>query len=204
MIFISITSTNLCMFIRKFNPVLCCCSITKLCPTICDPMDCSMPGFPLLQYLRVCTNSCPLSQWCYLSISSSAALFSFAFNLFQHQGFFPMSQLFTSSGKSIVASASATVLPMRVFRTEFLENWLVGSPCSPRDSQESSPASQFESINSSALSLLYGSTLTSVHDYWKTNSFDYIYGPLSAKWCLCFLMCCLGLLELSFQGASVF
>ena len=44
---------------------------------------------------------------------------------------------------------------------------LVGSPCSPRDSQESSPAPQFKSINSSALSFLYGPTLTSIRDYWK-------------------------------------
>ena len=51
--------------------------------------------------------------------------------------------------------------------------WLVWPPWSPRDSQESSPAPQFESMNSSALSLLYGPTLTSVHDYWKNHSFDY-------------------------------
>ena len=46
-------------------------------------------------------------------------------------------------------------------------NWLVGSPCSPRDSQESSPTPQFESINSLALSFLCSPTLTSIHDYWK-------------------------------------
>ena len=51
----------------------------------------------------------------------------------------------------------------------FRTDW---SPCSPRDSQESS-LTQFESISSSALSLLYGPTLTSVHDYWKNHSFDY-------------------------------
>ena len=45
---------------------------------------------------------------------------------------------------------------------------LVGSPCSPRDSQESSPRSQFKIISSSALSFLYSQTLTSIHDYWKT------------------------------------
>ena len=51
---------------------------------------------------------------------------------------------------------------------------LAGSPCCPRDSQESSPTPQFESTNSWALSLLYGPTLTSVHDYWKNQSFDYV------------------------------
>ena len=49
---------------------------------------------------------------------------------------------------------------------------LVGSPCSPRDSQESSPTPQFKSINSLAFSLLYGPVLTSIHDYWKNHSFD--------------------------------
>ena len=44
----------------------------------------------------------------------------------------------------------------------------------PRDFQESSPAPQFENINSLVLSLLYGLTLTSVHDYWKNHSFDYM------------------------------
>ena len=49
---------------------------------------------------------------------------------------------------------------------------LVGSPCSPRDSQESSPTTQFKSINSSALSFLYNPTLTSIHDHWKNHSLD--------------------------------
>ena len=50
----------------------------------------------------------------------------------------------------------------------------------------------FESINSSALSLLYGPALTSIYDYWKSH--NWLSGPLAAKWCLCFLICCLGLL----------
>ena len=49
---------------------------------------------------------------------------------------------------------------------------LVGSPCSPRDSQESSLIPQFKSINSLVLSFLYGPTLTSIHDYWKNHSLD--------------------------------
>ena len=51
-------------------------------------------------------------------------------------------------------------------------DWLVWSPCSPRDSWESSPTPQFKSINSSALSFIYGPTLTSIHDYWKNHSFN--------------------------------
>ena len=59
-----------------------------------------------------------------------------------------------------------------ILRVDFLWDWLVRSPRSPRDSQESSLALQFQSINSSVLSL-YGSTLTSIYDYWKNHSFDY-------------------------------
>ena len=55
-------------------------------------------------------------------------------------------------------------------RTDLLQDGLVGSPCSPRDSQESSPTPQFKSINSFVLSFLYSPTLTSIHDYWKNHS----------------------------------
>ena len=53
-------------------------------------------------------------------------------------------------------------------------DWLDGSPCSSKNSQEPSPAPQFENINSSTLSLLSGPAVTSLHDYWKDHSFDYI------------------------------
>ena len=66
---------------------------------------------------------------------------------------------------------SASILP-RIFRVDFLKDWLAWSPCSPRDSQESSPKSQFKNINLWALSFLYGPTLTSIHEYWKNHSFD--------------------------------
>ena len=82
---------------------------------------------------------------------------------------FLMSRLFPSGGQSIGASAS--VLPMNI-RDDLLHNWLVWSSCCSRDSQESSP--QFKTISFSVLRLLYGPTLTSVHDYWKNHSFDYI------------------------------
>ena len=59
------------------------------------------------------------------------------------------------------------------FRVDFFWHWLIWSSRCPRDSQESSSAPQFKSINSMALSLLYGPTLTSVHDSWKNHSCDY-------------------------------
>ena len=57
-------------------------------------------------------------------------------------------------------------------RADLLQNGLVGSPCSPRDSPEPSPTPQFKNIKSSVLSLLYGPTLTSIHDHWKNHSLD--------------------------------
>ena len=57
-------------------------------------------------------------------------------------------------------------------RADLLQIGLVGSPCSPRDSQESSPTTQFKSINSSALSFLHSPTLTSIHEHWKNHSLD--------------------------------
>ena len=113
--------------------------------------------------LRVYPNSCPLGQWCHPTISSSVISFSSCPQSFPASGSFQMSQFFPWGGQSIGVSASASVLPMNT------QDW---SPCSPRDSQESSPTPQFKSINSLALSFLYGPTLTSILDYWKNHSFD--------------------------------
>ena len=57
-------------------------------------------------------------------------------------------------------------------RTDLLQDGLVGSPCSPRDSQESTPTPQFRSINSSVLSFLHSPTITSIHDHWKIHNLD--------------------------------
>ena len=112
-------------------------------------------------------NSCPLSQRCRPTISSSVIPFSFCLQSFPPSGFFLVSQLFPSGGQSIGVSASTSVLPMNT------QDWSpLGSPCCPRDSQESSPAPQFESINSLVLSLVYGPTLTTIHDYWESHSFS--------------------------------
>ena len=61
----------------------------------------------------VCSNPCPLSQWCYLTISSSATLF-FCLQSFPESGSFLMSQFFAPDGQSIGASASASVFPMNI------------------------------------------------------------------------------------------
>ena len=94
---------------------------------------------------RVCSDSSPLYQWCYLTISSSAALFSSCLQSFSASGSFLMSRLCASDGQNIGASASASVLPMNI------QGWFpLGLSdlisCCLRDSQESTPAPQFESI----------------------------------------------------------
>ena len=131
-------------------------------------MDCSMPGFHVLQQLPDLVQThvhqvADAIQPCYPLSSPSPP----AFTLFQHQGLF---QGVSSSHQ--VAKVLELQLQHQsfqwIFRTDFLSDWLVGSPCSPRDSQESSPTPQFKSINSLELNLLYGSTLTAKHDYWKT------------------------------------
>ena len=85
---------------------------------------------------------------------------------FPASGSFQMSQLFTSGVQSIGVTASTSALPMNTQDWSPL-GWLVGSPCSPRDSQESSPTPQFKNINSSVLSFLHSPTLTSIRDHWK-------------------------------------
>ena len=94
-------------------------------------------------------------------------------NLSQHQGLFK----WVSSSHQVAKVLEFQLQPQSfqwIFRTDFLYNGLVGCPCSPKDSQESSPTPQFKSINSLRLGFLYGSTLTSTHDYWKSHSFDYM------------------------------
>ena len=121
---------------------------------------------------EACSNSSPLIQWCHPTISSSVIPFSFCLQSFPASGPFPVSQFFTSGGQSIVEFQLQHQSFQWIFRTDFLQDWLVGSPCNPRDSQESSPTPQHKSNNSSALSFLYSPTLTSIHDYWKHHSLD--------------------------------
>ena len=120
---------------------------------------------------RVCSDSRPLSRWCHPTISSSLAPFFSCLQSFPALGSFPMSQFFASGGQSIGASASASVLPMNI-QDWFLLGWTGWISLLSKDSQESSPIPEFNSINSLALSFLYSPALTSIHDYWKNHSLD--------------------------------
>ena len=70
---------------------------------------------------RVCSNSCPLSQQCHPTISSSVVLFSSCPQSFPASGSFPVSQLFASGGQSFGASPLASVLPMNSFRVYWFD-----------------------------------------------------------------------------------
>ena len=90
-------------------------SVQELCPGLCDPMDCSMPGSYPSPTPRAYSNSRSLHWWCHPTISSSVVPFSSHLQSFPESGSFPMSQFFTSGGQNIEASAS--VLPMNI------QNW---------------------------------------------------------------------------------
>ena len=129
--------------------------ITQSCPTLCDPMNRSTPGLPghhhlpeftLTHFHRVRDAIQPSHPLCHPLLLLPQSL--------PASESFPRSQLFAWGGQSIGVSASASVIPINTQDWSPLE-WLVGSPCSPRDSQESSPTPQFKSINSSVLSFLH-------------------------------------------------
>ena len=108
-------------------------------------------------------DSHPSSQWCHPAISSSVVPFSSCPQFLPASESFPMSQFFSWGGQSTGVSALASFLPKKS------QGW---SPCSPRDSRESSPTPQFKSINSSVLSFLHSPTLTSIRDHRKNHSLD--------------------------------
>ena len=147
-------------------------SVSQSCLTLCIPMNCSTPGLPVYHQLPESTQT--HVHWVSDAIQPSHLLLSPsppAPNLSQHQNLF---QWVSSSHE--VTKVLEFQLQHQSFqwtpRTDLLYDGLVGSPCSPTDSQESSPTPQFKSINSSALSFLYSPTLTSIHDHWKNHSLD--------------------------------
>ena len=146
------------------------------CLALCDPMNCSMPGFPVLLSPRVCSNSYPLSQWCHPTISSSVVPFSFCLQSFPVSGSFSMSRIFASGDQSIRASASASVLPMNIQGWFPLVLTNLMSLLSKGLSRVSSGTTIWKhQFFIDAFSLLYGPTLTSICDYGKNHHrFNYM------------------------------
>ena len=118
----------------------------------------------------VYSNSCPLSWRCHPTISSSVIPFSSCLQSFPASGSFPMSQIFTSDGQRIGASAS--VLPVNT-QDWFPLGWTGLISLLSKGLSRVFSISTIQNINFSVLSLFYRPTLTSVHDYCKNHSFDY-------------------------------
>ena len=139
-------------FISQFS------SVAQSCVTLCDPMDFSMPYFPVHHQLLELAQT--HAHWVSDTIQPSHPL-SFpsppAFNFSQHQGLF---QWVSSSHQVAKVLEFQHQFFQWIFRTNFLYDWLAWSSCSLGDSQESSPTPQFKSISSSVLSLFYCQALT--------------------------------------------
>ena len=148
-------------------------------------MGCSMPGFPVhrknlpvlwrVQTPGACSNSCPSSQWCYPTISSSVSP-SPAFSLSQHQGLLQWVSSLHQVAKvlELHISPSKEYSGLISFRIEWFDLLAI------QGTLKCSPTPQFKSINSSVLSFFYGPVLTSIHDYWKKPHLIG-YSPWSSK-----------------------
>ena len=139
-------------------------SVTQLCPTLCDPMNHSTPGLPVHHQLPEFTQT-------HVHQVGDVVPFSSCPQSLPASGSFLMSQLFASGGQSIGVSALASVLPVNTQDSSPL-GWTGWMSWQSKGLSESSPTSQFKSINASALSLLHSPTLTSTHDRWKNHSLD--------------------------------
>ena len=144
-------------------------SVAQLCPTLCDPMNRSTPGLPVHHHPPEFTQThvhrvTVAIQPCHPLSSPSPPVP----NPSQHQSLFQWVNSSPEMAKVLEFQLQHHSL-QRNPRADLLQNGLVGSSCSPRDSQESSPTPQFKSINSLALSFLHSPALTSIHDHWKKN-----------------------------------
>ena len=135
-------------------------------PLFVTPTDCSMQGLLSLTISR----SLPEFMSIASVIPSSHLILSCPLfllpSVFPSIKDFSVSQLFASDDQILEFQLQHQSF-QSVFRIDFPQDWLIWSPCCPRDSQESSPTPQLKGINSSALSFLYSPALTSICDYWK-------------------------------------
>ena len=117
---------------------------------------------------RVNSNSCPLSQWCHPTISSSVICFSSCLQSFPPSGSFQMSQLFTSGGQSIGVSASASVLQMNI-QDWFSLGWigLISLQSKGLSRVFSNTTVQKQILQCSAFFIVQ---LTAIHDHWKNHA----------------------------------
>ena len=149
-----------------------CCSVAKLPLTVCNPMDCSMPGSPVLHNFPEFSQT-PI-HWSGDATQPYHPLLSYflpVLSLSSIRVFSSESALHIRGPKYWSFSFSISPSNENPGLISFRIDW-AWSRFSLKDPQESSLAPQFKNINSSAHSLLYVPTLTSLHDYWKNHSFD--------------------------------
>ena len=102
----------------------------SLLPPWTAAQQASLSPFSRFEQYHHCSNSCPSSRWCHPTISSSVVPFSSCLQSFPASGSFPMSQLFASGSQSMELWLQHQSFQW-IFRTDFLYDWLVWSPCSP-------------------------------------------------------------------------
>ena len=150
--------------------VIYCCLVDQSSLTLCDPMDCSMPGFPVLHHLLELAQTHvywvrDAIQTLFILLSPSSP----AFNLSQHQDLFQWVSFHIRWPKywsfSFSISPSNEYSGLICFRMDWVDLLAV------QGTLKSFPTPQFKNINSSVLSLLYSPSLTSIHDFWKNHSF---------------------------------
>ena len=145
-------------------------SVTQLCPTLCDPMDCSMPGLPVHYQLPEFTQThvhrvCDAIQLSHPLSSPSLPAPHPSLKVFSNESTLRMRwPKYWSFSFSIIPSNEHPGLIS--FRMDWLDLLVV------QGTLESSPTPHFKCINSSALSLLHSPILTSIHDHWENHSLD--------------------------------
>ena len=150
-----------------------CCSVIKSCPALCDPMDCSMPGFPVLHYLLGFAQT--HVHWVCHAIQPSHPL-SIPSPL---PSVLPSIRIFSSESALRIRWPKYWSFRFRINPSNeysgsifFSIDWF--DLLAVQGTLKSLPAPKFKSINSLSLSLLYGRAVTSIYDYWKNHSFDYM------------------------------
>ena len=166
-----------------------CCSVAQSCLSLCDPMDCSTPGFPVLHFLPCLSNSCPSSWWCHPTISSSVTPFSSCAQSFPASESFPMSGLFPSDGQSIGAQLQHSQLELSVLSINIQSLFPLGltgpisllfKGLSRVFSSTTVRKRQFFSVQPPLWSN------SNIHTWLLEKLWFWQYGPLSAKWYLLF------------------
>ena len=145
-------------------------SITQSCPTLCDPMNRSTPGLPVNHQLPEFT------QFTSIEAVMPSSHLILCRPLLLLPSIFPSIRVFSKEPAlpikwPNIGVSAASVLPINTQDWSPL-GWTGWTSLQAKKSRESSPAPQFKSISSLALSFVYSSTLTSIHDYWKNHSLD--------------------------------